>query len=279
MEKYCKIIFAVKCFRPFSRVFPALLLAAMTAFAQDEGAAKLLSFTGRISILRDNTPWALNAGDTVKPQQVIVTGSDGWGLFQVADGSKFEVYANSRVVFRANRGDWKDLLEVWLGKVRVQIEHIGNLPNNNRVRTPSAVVSVRGTVFDVEVDDETEVTMVLDEEGTVEVSHLLKPGPSRVLTAGEWVRIYKNEPVAKAKADTGGLLQRVARVAADVAYQAAVSARQAGTTVAKSGGVAGGGTGSVGSPGDTNNTQVPPAPTAPPPPPTAPPPAPAGSKP
>lgn len=219
--------------------------------------------------MRDSTPWALNAGDIVKPQQVIVTGPDGWGLFSVADGSKFEVYANSRVVFRANRGDWKDLLEVWLGKVRVQIEHIGNLPNNNRVRTPSAVVSVRGTVFDVEVDEETETTTVLDEEGSVEVSHLLKPGPSRILAAGEWVRIYKNEPVAKAKLDSGGILQRAARIAADLAYQAAIGARQAGSTVARTG-TTGGGGGAVGSPGDTNNSTPPPAP---PPPPSAPPPA------
>ena len=249
---------------------PALLAGGL-AFVQSgiaqtspDGAAKLLSFAGRISVLRDSTPWALNAGDTVRPQQVIVTGEDGWGLFQVSDGSKFEVYANSRVVFRANRGDWKDLLEVWLGKVRVQIEHIGNLPNNNRVRTPSAVVSVRGTVFDVEVDEETEATTVLDEEGSVEVSHLLKPGPSRILTAGEWIRINKNEPVAKAKFDSGGLLQRAARIAADLAYQAAVNARQGGTSVARAGSSAGVG---IGAPGDKNSSDAPPPPPPPPPPP------------
>ena len=226
-----------------------------------DGAAKLLSFTGQISVLRDSTPWALSPGDTVRPQQVIVTGPEGWGLFQVSDGSKFEVYANSRVVFRANRGDWKDLLEVWLGKVRVQIEHIGNLPNNNRVRTPSAVVSVRGTVFDVEVDEETEATTVLDEEGSVEVRHLLKPGPSRILTAGEWVKINKNEPVAKAKIDSD-LLQRVARIAADVAYRAAINARQSGTSVASAGSSAGS---AVGAPGDKNSSDAPPAPPPPPP--------------
>jgi hypothetical protein len=265
----------LNCLRSISAlsVAPALLFAAATAFAQTDGVAKLVSFSGRISVLRDSTEWALNTGDTVRPQQVIVTGSDGWGLFSVADGSKFEVYQNSRVVFRANRGDWKDLLEVWLGKVRVQIEHIGNLPNNNRVRTPSAVVSVRGTVFDVEVDDETETTLVLDEEGIVEVSHLLKPGPSRILTAGEWVRIYKNEPVAKAKLDGGGIMQRAIRVAADLAYQAAVNARQA-ATVASSGGGTGSTVGAIGSPGDTNNTTAPPPPPPPPAPPVAPPPAP-----
>ena len=118
----------------------------------------------------------MNLGDIVQPQQVIVTGADGYGLFQVSDGSTFEVFPKSKVVFRPNRGDWKEILEVFLGKIRVQIEHAGGLPNNNKVRTPSAVISVRGTIFDVEVEDEDGTTLVLDEEGQVEVRHILKAG-------------------------------------------------------------------------------------------------------
>ena len=148
-------------FRPKFRalmVLPILLAGAMSLCAQIadstlNGAAKLLNFTGQISVMRDSTEWALSAGDLVQPQQVIVTGPEGYGVFQVADGSQFEVFPKSHIVFRANRGDWKDLLEVWLGKVKVQIEHPGGAPNRNKVRTPTAVISVRGTVFDVEVED------------------------------------------------------------------------------------------------------------------------------
>ncbi len=239
------------------------VLRAQTGAVVDipDGAAKLLSFTGQISVMKDSTPWALNVGDLVKPQQMIVTGSEGWGMFQVSDGSKFEVFQNAHVVFRANRGDWKDLLEVWIGKVRVQIEHIGNLPNNNRVRTPSAVISVRGTVFDVEVEDGTDITWVLDEEGSVEVRHLLRPGPSRVLMAGEWVRVYKNEQIAKASIDKGAIMQRAARMASDALYQIGMGARNAGT-VARTGTPVGGT-----SAGDKNTGNAPPPPTAAPPPP------------
>ena len=196
----------------------------LSAQSGDTGSgARLLSFTGQISVMRDSSPWALNAGDVVKPEQVIVTGADGYGVFQVADGSRFEVFPNSRVVFRANRGDWRDLLEVWLGKVRVQIEHPGGLPNNNKVRTPSAVISVRGTIFDVEVEDENATTMVLDEEGQVEVRHLLKVSEPKILNPGEWVRVYKNEPLAKQLVDKGSLLQRAAKAASDALYQAAMN--------------------------------------------------------
>jgi ferric-dicitrate binding protein FerR (iron transport regulator) len=232
------------------------------------GAAKLLSFTGQISVMRDSTAWALNAGDIVQPEQVVITGADGYGMFQVADGSKFEVFPKSRVVFRANRGDWKDLLEVWLGKVRVQIEHAGGVPNHNKVRTPTAVISVRGTVFDVEVEDENATTLVLDEEGQVEVRHLLKVSEPKILNPGDWVRVYKNEPLAQKGVDKGSLLQRAARAASDAFYQAALNASHAGSVARTPG------TTSPGLPADKNNGN--PAPPPPPPaPPAAPPPAPA----
>jgi hypothetical protein len=239
------------------------------------GAAKLISFSGQISVLHDSTPWALNLGDIVQPQQVIVTGPDGYGLFQVADGSKFEVFPKSHVVFRQNRGDWKDLLEVWLGKVRVQIEHPGGLPNNNRVRTPSAVISVRGTVFDVEVDDSDETTLVLDEEGQVEVRHTLQAGNSRILNPGEYVRVYKNQPLAKQMLDKAGLLQRAVRAASDAFYQAALNTRGAGSIPRTT-------TSTPGLPADTGGKKEPPpappsapsspsSPSTPPPPPPPPP--------
>jgi FecR protein len=197
------------------------LMRGQFAGADQNGAAKLTQFTGQISYMKGSDLWVLNLGDTVYPQQVIVTGADGYGLFQLADGSTFEVFPKSKVVFRANRGDWRDLLEVILGKIRVQIEHPGGLPNNNKVRTPTAVISVRGTVFDVDVEDEDGTTMVLDEEGQVEVRHLLRAGNVAVLNPMEYIRIYKNEPIARKLIDKGGLLQRALRIASEVLYEAA----------------------------------------------------------
>jgi hypothetical protein len=251
-------------------IFTVAMCVHAQSIQPDLGAAaKLTSFTGQISVIRDGNPWALNVGDLVQPAQVIVTGTDGYGVFQVADGSKFEVFPKSHVVFRANRGDWRDLLELWLGKVRVQIEHAGGLPNYNKVRTPSAVISVRGTVFDVEVEDEDATTLVLAEEGQVEVRHLLKVGASKILNAGEWVRIYKNAPLARQTVDKGSLMQRAARAASDAFYQAALNMpRSAGSaaTPNTTPTTAGGGT-----PTDKNNGNPVPPPPPPPPPPPAPP--------
>lgn len=220
-----------------------------------DGTARLTVFTGQVSVLKDGSAWALNLGDSVRPQQVIVTGPDGYAQFKVADGSTFEVFANAKVVFRANQGDWRDLLELWLGRVRVQIEHFGGLPNNNRVRTPSAVISVRGTVFDVEVEDVTDTTLVVDEEGSVSVRHLLKPS-EKVLIAGEWVRVYRDQALAK-QIDKGGILERAMRAATQVAVDVAKQAPSAAhtTTVPP-----------VTTPGSKGPTTPPPPPPPPPPP-------------
>ena len=250
-----------------SVILRAQMPAADPSLANLGGAAKLLSFVGQISVMRDSTPWALNAGDVVQPQQVVVTGADGYGIFQVSDGSKFEVFPKSRVVFRANQGDWKDLLEVWLGKVRVTIEHAGGVPNHNKVRTPTAVISVRGTIFDVEIEDEDATTLVQDEEGQVEVRHLLRVSEPKVLNRGEWVRIYKNEPIGQKTIDKGSLMQRALRAASDAFYQAALNARSGAATAGH------GGTTTL--PSDANHNPAPPPPPAPTPAPApAPPPAP-----
>src|SRR5215472_2675000 len=116
-----------------------LAVCAVSAFAQDNGAAQVITLNGQVSVLRDSSPWALNIGDSVRPQQIIITGSDGYAVLKVSDGSTFEVFPNSRVVFRNTPGNWKDLLELFLGRVKVHIQKFGGQPNYNKVRTPTAV--------------------------------------------------------------------------------------------------------------------------------------------
>jgi hypothetical protein len=190
----------------------ALLLASMPrvspAQTTDDTAATLVSATGRVSILRDSSPWALNIGDRIKPRQIILTGPDGLAVFKVSDGSTFEVYPNSRVTFRDNPGDWRDLLELLLGRVKVHIQKgLGGQPNRNKVHSPTAIISVRGTIFDVTVE-EGETTLVVVEEGQVAVEHRLLPfSAPKLLGEGEWIRVYKDEPLAQKSIDRGGVVQ------------------------------------------------------------------------
>ncbi len=221
-----------------------------------EVAATVINLTGQVSILRDSTPWALSVGQQVKPKQIIITGPDGYAEFQVSDGSTFEVFPNSKVTFRDNPGDWKDLLNMWLGRVKVHIQKLNGQENRNNVRTPTAIISVRGTIFDVEVE-ETETTVVTVEEGQVAVKHAIFPqNQTRLLNAGESLKVYKNEPLAKSVVDKGRVITGVMRSVADAVYTAVY--RTGGRTGSgSSGGSSGGGTG--GQPGDHSGSQTPPA--------------------
>ena len=109
--------------------------------------------------------------------------------------------SNSQVVFRKNPGSLKDLLDLFLGRIKVHIQKLGGGPNQQRVFTPTAVISVRGTIFDVSVDED-ETTVVAVDEGLVSVSHRLLPSNIGVdVPAGQSLIIYRNAPLAKAGVD------------------------------------------------------------------------------
>jgi hypothetical protein len=147
--------------------------------------------------------------------------------------------------------------------VKVQIEKLGGLPNPNKVRTPTAVISVRGTVFDVNVEDDDATTLVLVEEGQVEVRHLLRGGEGRVLNQGEWIRVFKNQAIADKVVDRGAVMQRAFRTAMDAVYQAVLN--EGGSRTGSSGG--GGTSTGVGDRCPANNPTCTPPPPPPPPPP------------
>src|ERR1051326_6607964 len=226
-----------------------------------DAAAKVIELSGQVSVLHDSQPWALNVGDSIQVKQVIITGPDGFARFQVSDGSTFEVYANSNVTFRSNPGNWRDLLDVWVGRIKVHIQKLGGQPNHNTVHTPSAVISVRGTTFDVEVDGDEEKTVVTVEEGTVEVRHATRGGAIRTVNAGESIEIYKSQPLAQSVVDKGAIARRVLRAMYDALYTMQTT-RVGGGTVPGSGGNL-----PANTPPPAPPTNVPPPPPPPPPPP------------
>jgi hypothetical protein len=185
-------------------------------FDAPQYAAKAAAVAGQVSVFRDSRPWAVSAGDAIQPRQLIQTGPDGHLTLQVSDGSTIEVYPNSQFVFRANPGNWRDLIDMVLGHIRLQIEHLGGLPNPNTIRTPAAVISVRGTILDVTVDESGDITQVDVEEGVVQVEHALLPRDHpATLKAGESIRVSKNEPIARNLLDKGTVFRQIVRMLSD----------------------------------------------------------------
>jgi len=235
---------------------------------------------GRVSIFQDSAEIPLYAGSPVQPRQLIRTGPDGYAKVQLSDGSTFEVFQDSQVEFRTNPSSWSDLLNVIIGRVKVFIQH-RNGPNPNRVTTQTAVISVRGTVFDVVVEDEDATTLVSVDEGIVGVRHLLLPGNEIQLQSGESYRVFRNQPLAR-RIDKGGAVQKALRIAAQAVYDAMVMhPGGVGSGTSSTGTSTGSGTGASADKGrpTTGNTGssggdkgAPPAPSAPAPPPPPPPP-------
>ena len=144
----------------------------------------------------------------VNQQQVIKTGPDGYAKFQVSDGSTFEVFPNTEVTFRKTYGIG-DLLNVWMGKVKVYIQHLPGIPNPNNVTTPTALISVRGTIFDVDVQDLDGTTFVTLDEGMVDVRHLRVASGIVRLTPGESIQVLPNMPLVPLAHDRGIILRQV----------------------------------------------------------------------
>jgi hypothetical protein len=248
-----------------------LAMCLGSAVAQ-ETAATLVSMQGQVNVLRDSVPWALSAGSKILPKQMVVTGPDGMAHFQVSDGSTFDVFPNSRVVFRSNPPNWKDLLDVYLGRVRVHIQKLNGMPNHNRVTTPTAVISVRGTTFDVINEDADDTTLVSVEEGEVAVRNQLAGGEV-ILQSGDSIRVFKNQPLARAKVDRGNIAQGALKAAAQALYEVLYRRSVNGSSPSSGGTIptTGGASGDHDKTGTSGGTAPPPPPSAPPPPPPPPP--------
>ncbi|MBY0506309.1 MAG: FecR family protein [Bryobacteraceae bacterium] len=231
-------------------------------FGSQGSAAQVVSVTGQVGTFRDGFPWALKVGDSLSPRQEVSSGPDGHAIFSLPDGSTWELFANSRATFRASTGGVTDLLDLWIGRVKVHIQKLGGRPNPNRVTTPTAVISVRGTIFDVTVEEE-DVTLVLVEEGQVAVQHALLPyGEPRLLNPGDYLRVYKNDPLVKNRFDKGAIGQRVFNALMDMFLYRPRGVPGAGGSPLPGGGPTGG----PSLPGDSGGGPTPPPPPPPPPP-------------
>ena len=250
-----------------------ILLAAVAAavcLAQPhlpDYSAKVIEQVGQVSALGGLGLQALFPNDAVKPQQTIVTGPDGYARFQVSDGSTFEVFANSKVVFREHLGNFEEILNITIGRVKVFIQHLNGLPNYNKVSSPTAVISVRGTVFDVKVEDDDGTTLVSVDEGLVHVRNATAPGEGVFVNPGESITVYRNQPLALRQIDKGAAVREALRAVRDIMIQTGLGRNRGplGLPGGTAGSGAGGTNGDRGKGGNTGQSggSTPTAPGAP----------------
>lgn len=197
----------------------AAAIVSMAPLSAQDSSCRVLYQTGPVSIFQGGYLKALSVGDQVAARQVIVTGPDGYAKFEVlSDRSTFEVFPNSKVVFRETPGSWEHLLNVFLGRVKVFIQHAPGVANPNNVTSPIAVISVRGTIFDVVVEPDGTTSVSLD-QGIVDVRNTSAPGNSVLLKPTESITVYRGVPLVALAKDHSGFVQRALNAARDIYYQ------------------------------------------------------------
>lgn len=150
--------------------------------------ATIADFHGKIGIqLPGQALISPSRGEILPPESIIST-DDGRLLLRLADGSDILVRPHTKLVLKQPEATAWRYLQLVLGRIHSQIQHhLGGTPSF-QMGTPSAVISVRGTVFDVEVDHRGD-TQIDVEEGVVELGSAEGRGESVMVTAGFSSRI------------------------------------------------------------------------------------------
>lgn len=175
-----------------------VLMLSGTVSAQQLVSARITAIEGQVEIQRNpaNQPIpvkiAFKVDDRLSAGDKIITGKNGRLVLGLSDGSQAVIAAKTMVVIQDLSQSPRTLFEVIKGKTRIQIEKLGGQPNPYRVNTPTAVIAVRGTIFDVLVEDEQ--TEVFLHEGEVSVTNLRLPNQPILLSAGQTTRVMMQRP-------------------------------------------------------------------------------------
>src|SRR5262245_18994730 len=171
----------------FGACIAVLMGAEGAVAAQNLVSARVLAVEGEVEIHRqpDNQAQAqkiaFKIDDELRAGDRIITGRKGRLALGLSDGSQAVIAPQTTVVIQDLSQSPRALFNVIRGKTRIHIEKLGGQPNPYRVNTPTAVIAVRGTVFDILVEgDETQVYL---HEGAVTVTNLTTPGQPVFLSA------------------------------------------------------------------------------------------------
>ncbi len=161
----------------FSKVIGRLLFVALIAgFAQLAQAdapdvGKAIAVKNEVAIESGESKHALAAGGAVHQDEVLVTGAAATAEIELLDKTKLAVGADARIVLDKFIYDAKaepGSIAINLSKGAFRFITGSSPKAAYEIKTPTASLGVRGTIFDVYVADNGE-TVVLLHEGGVDV--------------------------------------------------------------------------------------------------------------
>jgi hypothetical protein len=135
----------------------AALVAAGPVFAADIGTVKVAK--GNVQLQRGAEKLPVKVGTSVQTADVLVTGADGSAGITFTDNSLVSVGPNSVFAIDKYRFDTTTHSGEFEGNLRqgrlaaVSGKMVKQSPESMKIRTPSAIMGVRGTEFVVQVDE------------------------------------------------------------------------------------------------------------------------------
>lgn len=135
------------------------------------GSALVAEVKGKVSVIPPQGATAMAQRGMVLPAETTIETAKGSVILLLPDGSQVLVKSKTRLVLKAPASSQGQLLQMFLGEILANIKkRLGETPPF-RLGTPSAVITVRGTRFSVQVDKKGRTTVQVF-EGVVEVEGL-----------------------------------------------------------------------------------------------------------
>jgi hypothetical protein len=126
------------------------------ANAAEENSGMVVASRGEVSALADGSSRELKQGDFIYVNDEIQTGARSFAVLQFTDGAKVTVRPDTKLVIETYlyTGDDSDeaTLSLVSGGLRVITGAMAKThPENYKVRTPVALMGVRGTEFSIQL--------------------------------------------------------------------------------------------------------------------------------
>jgi hypothetical protein len=143
-------------FRALLAVMTVLLGTAIPAAAEGPRIGQLKTVSGEVTILRDSARLSVKPGDAVYTKDIVQTGEHGSVGITFVDNSVFSTGPNSEIGLDEFRFDPAAGGEMLASMPRgtlsvVSGEITKKSPGALKIKTPTAVLGVRGTTFAVQV--------------------------------------------------------------------------------------------------------------------------------
>jgi hypothetical protein len=143
-----------------SRIFSSLILmtgmAVSAANAAEDNSGMVVASRGEVSALADGNSRELKQGDFVFVNDEILTGDRSFAVLQFTDGAKVTIRPDSKLLIETYLYEGNDSDEATLNLVSGGLRVITGAmaktnPQNYKVRTPVALMGVRGTEFSIQL--------------------------------------------------------------------------------------------------------------------------------